>query len=258
MREGAHDFLFKHSLGRLGAVLEREKKEAAMRAERRRMQQQLLLADRLSSVGMLAAGVAHEINNPLAYVLGNLEFALNHLEGLEGLGKGEFAEVLQALTQAREGSERIRVTTRDLKVFCRTDEDVRTSVNVRRVMESSINIAWNEIRHRAQLVRRFDAVPPIAGNENRFGAGVSQFAGQRRAGAARQPRRTERNLGRHSFGRGQRDHRNRRHGDRHRAREAQTRVRPFLHHQARGNRQRYRPFDLPEHHQRLGGRNRRG
>ena len=92
MREGAHDFLFKHSLGRLGAVLEREKKEAAMRAERRRMQQQLLLADRLSSVGMLAAGVAHEIDNPLAYVLGNLEFALNRLEGLKGLRKGEFAE----------------------------------------------------------------------------------------------------------------------------------------------------------------------
>jgi signal transduction histidine kinase len=171
MRAGAHDFLLKHSLGRLGAVIEREVREANMRAESRRMQQQLLLSDRLASIGMVAAGVAHEINNPLAYVLGNLEFALEQLEGT-GSSDGaavEMSEVIEALQHAREGSERIRVTTRDLKVFCRTDEEARTTVNVRKVMESSINMAWNEIRHRARLVRHFEAVPGILGNENRLG-----------------------------------------------------------------------------------------
>ena len=87
------------------------------------MQQQLLLADRLSSIGMLAAGVAHEINNPLAYVLGNLEFAINRLTNGSPPDPAEFAELVQALSQAREGSQRISHITRDLKVFCRSAED---------------------------------------------------------------------------------------------------------------------------------------
>jgi signal transduction histidine kinase len=169
MWEGAHDLLFKDRLARLGAVIKREQREAAVRAESRRLQQQLLLADRLTSVGMLAAGVAHEINNPLAYVLGNLEFALAHLAATDGGNSGEIAEVIQALSHAREGSERIRLTTRDLRVFCRKDEDTQGVVDVRSVMESSINMAWNEIRHRARLVRNFEAVPNILGNDNRLG-----------------------------------------------------------------------------------------
>jgi signal transduction histidine kinase/ActR/RegA family two-component response regulator len=166
---GAHDLLFKDKLGRLGAVIKRERREAAIRAESRRLQQQLLLADRLTSVGILAAGVAHEINNPLAYVLGNLEFALARLTAMSPGESGELAEIVQALTHAREGSERIRHTTRDLRVFCRTDEETQSAVDVRRVMESSINMAWNEIRHRARLLRRFEPVPNILGNENRLG-----------------------------------------------------------------------------------------
>jgi signal transduction histidine kinase/ActR/RegA family two-component response regulator len=169
MWEGAHDLLFKDRLARLGAVINREQREAAVRAESRRLQQQLLLADRLTSVGILAAGVAHEINNPLAYVLGNLEFALAHLAAPRAGEAAEIAEVIQALRHAREGSERIRLTTRDLRVFCRKDEETQGVVDVRSVMESSINMAWNEIRHRARLVRNFEAVPNILGNDNRLG-----------------------------------------------------------------------------------------
>ena len=170
MRAGAHDFLYKHGLGKLGAIIERETCEAELRAERRRMQQQLLLADRLSSIGMLAAGVAHEINNPLAYVLGNLEFALHRLASGRPLESAESTEVQQALEQAREGSERIGRITRDLKTFCgNSGEAARGPVNVRRVMESSISIAWNQIRHRARLTRRFERVPVVHGDENRLG-----------------------------------------------------------------------------------------
>lgn len=170
MRAGAHDFLFKHSLGKIGAIIERETCEAELRAERRRMQQQLLLADRLSSVGMLAAGIAHEINNPLAYVLGNVDFAMERLASGRSLDGAELAEVVQALGQAREGSARIGHITRDLKVFCRSDaEPTAGPVNVRRVMESSISMAWNQIRHRAQLTRRFERVPVVNGDEHRLG-----------------------------------------------------------------------------------------
>ncbi len=169
MRAGAHDFLFKHSLGRLGAVIEREVREAGLREERRRMQQQLLLADRLSSVGMLAAGVAHEINNPLAYVLGNVEFALNLLERQRTEG-GDLTEIIEALEHAREGSERIRHITRDLRVFCRSsDDEPERALNVQKVMESSISMAWNEVRHRGQLTRSFERAPSVAGDQSRLG-----------------------------------------------------------------------------------------
>src|SRR6478735_4125166 len=151
MRAGAHDFVFKHSLGKLAAVIERETREAVLRAEARRMQQQLLLADRLTSIGMLAAGVAHEINNPLAYVLGNLEFAIGRLAADQSPTPADLAEVVQALAQAREGSQRISHITRDLKVFCRSAEDEEQGVvSVKKVMDSAINIAWNQIRHRSR------------------------------------------------------------------------------------------------------------
>jgi signal transduction histidine kinase len=169
MRAGAHDFLYKNSLGKIGAIIERETCEAELRSERRRMQQQLLLADRLSSIGMLAAGIAHEINNPLAYVLGNLDFALGRLGSVPSLDR-ELAEVVQALGQAREGSARIGHITRDLKVFCRSDaESAPGPINVRRVMESSISIAWNQVRHRARLTRHFERVPVVTGDEHRLG-----------------------------------------------------------------------------------------
>jgi signal transduction histidine kinase len=174
MRAGAHDYVYKHSLGKIGAIIERETCEAELRAERRRMQQQLLLADRLSSVGMLAAGVAHEINNPLAYVLGNLDFAIERLAPGQPLQADEVAEIAQALGQAREGSARIGFIARDLRVFCRSESEGESEagpgpVNVRRVMESSISIAWNQIRHRAHVTRRFERISVVSGDEHRLG-----------------------------------------------------------------------------------------
>jgi CheY-like chemotaxis protein len=58
---------------------------------------------------------------------------------------------------------------RDLKTFSRSDDDKRVPIDVRRVLDASINIAWNEIRHRAQLVRDYGDVPPILANESRLG-----------------------------------------------------------------------------------------
>lgn len=132
--------------------------------ERNQMQARLLLADRMASVGMLAAGVAHEINNPLAYITANLDFAIDQLAGASWAG-----EVLEALREAREGARRVQQIVRDLKTFSRGEEEQRGPVDLRRVIEASINMAWNEIRHRARLVKDYGEVPPVEGNEGRLG-----------------------------------------------------------------------------------------
>ena len=148
--------------------------------ERRQMQARLLLADRMVSVGTLAAGVAHEINNPLAYVMTNLDMVASRrlpqlVARLHDLG-GEAAEIgdevaraVAMIEVAREGSERMRDIVRDLRTFTRgAGEESRTPVDVRRVLDASINLAWNEIRHRARLVKEYGEVPPILANEARL------------------------------------------------------------------------------------------
>ncbi|HET9598028.1 MAG TPA: ATP-binding protein [Anaeromyxobacteraceae bacterium] len=136
-------------------------------AARRQSQARLLATDRMVSVGTLAAGVAHEINNPLAFLLTNLHFAAGALEA-EG-GAQPLGPVREALQEAIEGAERVREIVRDLKAFARSDERGRGPVDVERVLESSVKMAWNEIRHRARLVRRFGRVPPVLGEEARLG-----------------------------------------------------------------------------------------
>jgi PAS domain S-box-containing protein len=153
--------------------------------ERKQMQARLQLADRMASVGTLAAGVAHEINNPLTYVIANISFAASQLQRSIGIAHGiqfddETAgptvdlpqganDIVQALAEAQEGAERVRLIVRDLKLFSRPSDDVKGPVNLRRIIDSSISMAQNEIKHRAQLIRDLGDVPPVSANEARLG-----------------------------------------------------------------------------------------
>jgi PAS domain S-box-containing protein len=132
--------------------------------ERRRTEEQLIFAGRMAAVGTLAAGVAHEINNPLAYIVANIDFTRRELAAHPGV-----EEILEALDEARQGAERVRNIVRDLKVFGRGNEESRGPIALRRVLDSSINIAWSEIRHRARMVKDYGDVPLIDGNESRLG-----------------------------------------------------------------------------------------
>jgi len=146
--------------------------------ERKRMMTRLQIADRMASIGTLAAGVAHEINNPLAYVLGNLDFSLQRLETLQevsptGAGAtGRAGEVVRecvsALRDAESGALRMRDIVRDVKVFSRAEEDVRKPVHVGQALRATLSLADNEIRHRARVALDIDDVPRVEANESRL------------------------------------------------------------------------------------------
>ncbi|MBI3073819.1 MAG: response regulator [Deltaproteobacteria bacterium] len=154
--------------------------------DERRLQEQVATADRLATIGLMAAGVAHEINNPLAAAVGNLSFLASQVETLQRGGKGSDAEsdddgegdlpaasqiaaLVEPISDAREALERVRVITRDLKTFARSEEERKERVDVERVIEASLRIAWPEIKNRARLVKEYGAVQQIVANEARLG-----------------------------------------------------------------------------------------
>ncbi|SEK45346.1 PAS domain S-box-containing protein [Stigmatella aurantiaca] len=135
--------------------------------EARRMETQLRLSERMASVGTLAAGVAHEINNPLAYISSNLAFLAEQLEQ-EELPAGLRAEMRDAVLESLEGTRRVRLIVQDLKSFSRSDDDSRGPVDVHRVIQGSLRLVRNELEHRARLSQEFRPVPAVLGNESRL------------------------------------------------------------------------------------------
>jgi signal transduction histidine kinase len=167
------------------------------------LETQLMQAQKMESLGQLAAGVAHEINNPLAYVYYNLE-SLTHevskvgtvmvdilsamlrlrerlgtrldAEGLgdlvgavEGATDPEALEKAAAcLVDSKDGVQRILNIVRDLKTFSRLEEERVAAVNVNDVMEIAAKIAHNEIKLRARLIKDYCHAPLTRANEGRL------------------------------------------------------------------------------------------
>jgi PAS domain S-box-containing protein len=134
-------------------------------------QEKLVQSEKLAVAGQLAAGVGHEINNPLSFVLGNLHFALEALGSLSGpLSSTEvLQEPLEALRDARIGAERIRGILTDLKRFARADESLLAPMDVSEALEFSLSMAMPHLRHRARVERRYSPVPKVLGNEAKLG-----------------------------------------------------------------------------------------
>lgn len=122
--------------------------------ERKQMEIQLAQADRLASVGVLAAGVAHEVNNPLVYILNNVSYVLSELPE-------SYSELRSALREARSGAERVRDIVKDLKTFARSDERMGPT-DVTALIDSTVKVAENEFKFRARIVRDYaENLPPV-------------------------------------------------------------------------------------------------
>lgn len=136
-------------------------------AGRRLVQSQLIHTDRLTAVGTLAAGVAHEINNPLAYVLLNLQYLIREVPKLVN-NADRTGQLIERLREARHGAERVVSIVKDLKTFSKVDEEQLGPVDLRRVLMSAIKVARTQLLDRGQIVEVFSAVPAAFGNSARL------------------------------------------------------------------------------------------
>jgi len=133
-------------------------------------QAQLLFAGRLASLGQLAAGVGHEINNPLSYVISNLNFLHKELSRLRPvLPEPSSQELLEVVTEARDGAERVRIIVRDLKMLARPEEGSIGPVDLAEVVSKSIKLVSREFYQRARVVEDCGQLPPVRGNAQRLG-----------------------------------------------------------------------------------------
>ena len=132
-------------------------------AELREARAQLVVADRMALVGTLAAGVAHEINNPLAYLTANVEWVRTRLQRAGG-----HEPLAAALTEAEDGAARIASIVGDLRAFSRDDE-TRAEVDLAQVVDDAIRLAGHEVRQLAEIERQLGEVPSVFGNRMRLG-----------------------------------------------------------------------------------------
>jgi signal transduction histidine kinase len=128
-------------------------------AELRRKEVALIHGDRLATLGTLAAGVAHEINDPMAFVCSNL----NRVEEIWS-DAGERADVPEILAECRDGLARLRSTVAELLRLARGGEADRVPVDLAEVVRSVLPVVRTEARYRAHLVDDLARVPPVLGN----------------------------------------------------------------------------------------------
>ncbi|MBZ0165333.1 MAG: hypothetical protein K8I00_00900 [Candidatus Omnitrophica bacterium] len=182
------------------------RKETALREALKRLQQtqeQLIQTEKLASIGQLAAGVAHEINNPLSFVSANVQLLERYLADFEqifsrleksqqpdasdpGAVAGYFTglkalqdevkmkdlsrEVRELLEETKDGLDRVKQIVNDLRTFAREDHKELAVVRLETVIDRALNIAANEVKYRADVVRDYaEHLPPIHGSEQKLG-----------------------------------------------------------------------------------------
>lgn len=135
--------------------------------DRMEIQAKLVRSDRLAALGLLAGGIAHEINNPLAYAKLNLTRAARKLAALSQDRKEDtdLAEISESLSVAEEGLERAANIIRDIQLFARPTPDVEGPLDARAALERALSLASYAIGRKASVERDYgEEVPGVNGN----------------------------------------------------------------------------------------------
>lgn len=146
---------------------EATRSERALRAEMQSIKERLSFTDRLSALGTLAAGTAHEINNPLTYVTANLEYLLDALGG--DAGEFDRSGAREIVAEALEGTTRIRKIVDDLRVLSRQETPPRHPVRLEEVIASSLRLTTPIVKGsaRVETVVRAEGLV-VSGDEGRL------------------------------------------------------------------------------------------
>jgi signal transduction histidine kinase len=131
----------------------------------------LLISERMASVGLLAAGVAHEINNPLSVVIGNADLmkALLTTAPAKQTVEDQREPMLEMLDDILVASVRMRDTVRDLNLFSKSETPELRNVNLREAMQSTLRLANNTLRQRTRIETHYEAAPIVRASESRLG-----------------------------------------------------------------------------------------
>jgi signal transduction histidine kinase len=134
------------------------------------VEQRLQSRDRMASIGTLAAGVVHGINDPLSYVIANLEYVKRLLtQGGGKLAPSALVELGDVLDDSLDGAERVRRIVSDLGSYSRPRETSEGAVDLERAADRALDIAANEIRQRARVIREYSGVVAARGSEAKLG-----------------------------------------------------------------------------------------
>ena len=127
------------------------------------LRSRLMMSGRLAAVGELAAGIAHEINNPIAFVQSNLNQLMAHWATAEKRMEPDlFQEGWELLEESLEGALRVVAIVKNVREFAHAGQGERETADVNDLLSATLRIAEPELRHRANVERRFGRIPPLA------------------------------------------------------------------------------------------------
>lgn len=166
-------------------------------------QSQLVQSEKMASIGQLAAGIAHEVNNPAGFINSNLAALDHYLEDIKSIfqiydqlkevaEKKNIDEVIEVIDRAvdleqeldinyifedlinlikesKEGIDRIKGIVGDLKTFSRTSGEAMSMADITEIMDGVINIVWNELKYKVELIKNYENLPKILCNAQQLG-----------------------------------------------------------------------------------------
>ncbi|MFY0562298.1 sensor histidine kinase [Archangium lansingense] len=160
-----------YGLGEARCLLLSDALEASRESHRRlqRMQRELVTHEKLSSLGLLAAGVAHEINNPMAFVTSNVRSLSRDLAAQEELPEELREYVNDVLPATLDGIRRVNAIVADLKRFARNDPEEPVEFDLNAEVSSALRLSQGERRGRCQVELELGELPPVMGQPRQIG-----------------------------------------------------------------------------------------